>query len=246
METVNPYSFIHIGLDIRALRHCSGLSRSFVIEEGEKLTENLKGVGFQVSSVGISQLANFILKIRQLPQTTLEQNETEELTRIMTAIENMVWAEALTKSIFVVSGGRYSLEILMNQPEKMFTMGIFSGLPELIKYDLTEGFLCLVFSRATASAFHILRATEGVLKELYFILVKKNREKNPMWGNMVVALRKKRNIDQNLLDRLDYIRTNYRNPTNHPLNTYSINDTENLLGLCIEVIERMFSYFPKR
>jgi len=164
----------------------------------------------------------------------------------MGSIENMVWAEASTKSIFVVGGGRYSLEILMNQPEKMFAEGIFSGLSELTRYDLAEGFFCLIFSRAIAAAFHILRATEGVLKELYLSYVKKNREKNPTWGNMIVALRKKRNIDKNLLDRLDYIRTNYRNPTDHPLNTYSINDTENLLVFCVEVIEKISRVLPKK
>jgi len=66
MEILNPYSFIHIGLGIRALRHCTGITRKFVIQEGEGLAQNLKDVGFQVSSVGISQLVAFISKIKLL------------------------------------------------------------------------------------------------------------------------------------------------------------------------------------
>lgn len=127
----------------------------------------------------------------------------------------------------------------------MFTVGVFTNLSELAKYDLQEGFLCLIFYRATAAAFHILRATEAVLKELYLLNIKRNQIKKPTWGDMTNALTKRKKIDKGLIDRLDYIRVNYRNETDHPLSTYSINDAENIVGLCIEVIEKMSFYVPK-
>ena len=66
-----------------------------------------------------------------------------------------------------------------------------------------------------------------------------------MWGNMIIALKKRRNIDQKLMNRLDYIRETYRNPTDHPDLIYNIEDAENLLGLCVETIGEMSKIPPR-
>lgn len=246
MENLKPYSFIIIGLYIRALRHCSTRTlRSFIIDQGERLLGVISKVDFPASDFEASKLRKFIEKTKTMESGMLTQIEVDELARIMTLFEEVVWAESSTKSIFIVNEGVYSLEKLMNYPEKMFAVGIFEKLPEIAKYDLRESFLCLPFSRATAAAFHILRATEAVLKEVYKLNIKRNRLDKPTWGDMTSALKKRRNIDQGLITRLDYIRLNYRNETDHPLLKYSPKDAENIVGLCVEVIEKMSTYFLK-
>jgi hypothetical protein len=104
----------------------------------------------------------------------------------------------------------------------MFKEGVFAELPSIARSDLTEGFLCLLFSRATAAAFHILRATEAVLREYYIKKVKRGREKNPMWGNMLIDLSKRRDRKEDLIKRLEYIKNSFRNPTSHPEATYDL------------------------
>jgi hypothetical protein len=244
MENKDPYIFISIGLGIRALMQCSGLSRGFLIKEGEKLLNNVKSTEFQVSIEAFSMLEKFINNLQVLPDEILSSSESLELSGIMQKLEIVVWSEAKTKSVFIVSEKRYSLNVLLNHPENMFTNGIFENLNNLARYDFAEGLLCIVFSRPTAASFHVLRSTEGVLKDLYFKKVIRKREKKPMWGNMVNALKKKR-IDEKLLDRLDYIRENFRNPTDHPKDIYTIDEAEDIIGICTEVIGKMAEILKK-
>ncbi len=62
-----------------------------------------------------------------------------------------------------------------------------------------------------------------------------------MWGNMLKQLveRKKNRLPDPLLECLDNIRKSYRNPTNHPEAVYSVDEAEDLLGLCIDVTNKM-------
>jgi hypothetical protein len=66
-----------------------------------------------------------------------------------------------------------------------------------------------------------------------------------MWGNMVQHLKSKRDKDESLLQRLDYIRNTYRNPTSHPEARYNLEQAKDLLGLCIEVINSMGKILPE-
>jgi len=245
MEIENPYKFIAIGLGIRALMHCVGFSRNFLIQEAEKLITIIKNVGFPVSSMGTLELETFVEELKKTSISALNSKESKELNAIMKKLERIVWAEAKTKSIFIVSEKRYSIDMLLNHPENIFQEGIFSSLNNLARYDFTEGLLCFVCSRPTACSFHILRSMEGILKDVYFKKIKKSeREKYPMLGNMIKGLRNKR-IDQTLLDRLDYIRLNYRNPTDHPQDVYTIDDAGNIIGICVEVIDKMAKILKK-
>lgn len=245
MEIENPYKFIAIGLGIRALMHCVGFGRQFLIQEAEKLIANIKNVGFPVSSIGTLELETLVEELKKPQSSTLNPEESKELNAIMIRLEKMVWAEAKTKSIFIVSEKKYSLDMLLNHPEDMFQEGIFSSLNDLARYDFTEGLLCFVCSRPTACSFHVLRSMEGILKDVYFKKTKKSeREKYPMLGNMIKGLRSKK-IDQILLDRLDYIRLNYRNPTDHPQDVYTIDDAGNIIGICVEVMGKMAKILKK-
>ena len=57
---------------------------------------------------------------------------------------------------------------------------------------------------------------------------------------MLTALRnmKKNKLSSDLLDLLDRIRDKYRNPTQHPELKYTIDEAQDLLGVCIEAINK--------
>ena len=59
-----------------------------------------------------------------------------------------------------------------------------------------------------------------------------------MWGPMVEKLRSKNQPkpSSDLLDHLDLIRKNYRNPTQHPDKFYSIDEAQDLLNSTIVAI----------
>lgn len=62
-----------------------------------------------------------------------------------------------------------------------------------------------------------------------------------MWAAMVDQLKAKtRNKPPlTLLNSLDLIRAAYRNPTQHPEATYEIDSTQDLFGVCLDVIGKM-------
>ncbi|NQT91333.1 MAG: hypothetical protein HQ559_01130 [Lentisphaerae bacterium] len=245
MRSSTPYVFIHTGLIIRLLRNASGFRTSQVAGEAAKLAKNLAAVGFSVSCEGFHDLNHFVFQLKKGQDRRLTADEVESLKQIMNVVEKIVFAEAKTKLIFVVSETRFNTDHLLSAPSRMFGQGVFERLPFLTKYDVIEAFQCLIHARATAVAFHILRATESVLRAYYKQKVKRGREKTPMWGNMVAGMMARHGSDDNLLQRLDFIRVSYRNPTAHPEATYTSERAQDLVGLCIDVINSMAKALPK-
>ena len=81
-----------------------------------------------------------------------------------------------------------------------------------------------------------------MLRDYYCSVVKQKRlpETKRMWYPMVEQMRKRRNPPPSeLLDALDQIRQNYRNPTQHPDARYDIDMAQDLVGICIPVINQM-------
>jgi len=247
MYDLSPYLFIHMGLIIRLLRHAQGFNVGAILREGQRLAENLKNTEFSVCTAGLGKLQEFIAQLQgeNAPERPLTAAEVGTLSGIMDVVEQMVYAESQTKKIYILTETRFSLDSLMNKPWQMFAQDVFVRLPLVAVYDVTEGFKCIVLARATAAAFHLLRATEATLREYYNNIVKRGRVKKPMWGNMVKHLRERRKPNEILLKRLDYIRDNYRNPTAHPDARYTIEEAQDLLGVCIDVMNPMAKTLPK-
>jgi len=247
MYALSPYMFVHIGLIIRLLRHASGIAISVIISESDKLANELSSAGFAVSSQGLYQLKEFIGLLREdaNKDRAITAAEVTKLSGIMSVLEQMVFAEAETKRIYIVTETRFSLDSLLNKPEQMFSGEVYGRLPPQVTFDIAEGFKCIVFSRATAAAFHLLRATEGTLREYYLKSVKRARVKVLNWGNMTQHMARKKRKDASLISRLDYIRTTYRNPTSHPEAKYELEQAQDLLGLCTDVVSAMAASFAK-
>ena len=242
MKKYSSYSLIQIGLWLRHLRHSENIKIKSVRDGNDIILSELKNFNFNVSISGSRILANFISSLSEVDgDERLGTARKKELDDIIETLENIIFAEAATKFHYVTSERKYNLEFLIESPGRLFSDGVFESLPEISKYDFTEGFKCLAYETPTAAAFHILRATEGILKELYFSFIKQKRVKIPMWGNMLSQLEKKtRNKPSSvLLEALDNIRKSYRNPTNHPEAIYTLSQTEDLMGLCIDVVNKM-------
>src|SRR5262249_40866727 len=106
---------------------------------------------------------------------------------------------------------------------------------------------CITMNLSTAAAFHLMRCVEDCVKLLYFQFVKTGRMEKPMWGPMVEKLKNKNKPKPSpeILDQLDIIRTNFRNPTQHPQKFYNIDEAQDLLnasivaigGVCREIVK---------
>ena len=116
-------------------------------------------------------------------------------------------------------------------------------MPEIAQEDFNSAGKCIAFEMPTAAAFHLLRGTEAVVGQFYRSVVKINRHKILLWGPMIQQMRdRSKPPPKEILDQLDSIRGNFRNPTQHPEKNYDIEEAQSLFGVCIDAVERMAKY----
>jgi len=246
MNVRNSYSLIAIGLYLRYLRELTeNASPGLVVNAFSELKDGLTRSDLIVSLSSLSRLENsggLLSKVKELDGkgkigATLRGTIEDEFT----ALEKVIYAESRIKNIYVIPQRRYNGDYLLSHSQKLLKDGVFQKLSDIAKFDFTSSCRCLAFGEATASAFHILRATEDVLKHYYCSYIKKGRLPKPMWGPMTSELRaKKRNKpDETILHALDVVRNSYRNPTQHPLARYDIDSAQDLFGVCVDLINKM-------
>ena len=208
---------------------------------------NLENLNLQVSNRASWELRRLLKGFeKQEKESLLSSQDSIILQRVMASLRNTVNAEIAGFEFFVTTPKRLDVAKLLNDPAALFAPDVFSNVTDLTRYDLTEAAKCIAFERPTAAAFHTLRATENVLREYYVKNVKRGRIKNPNWGPILHDLRskliKRRDSPKNieiLLNQLDYIRQQFRNPTQHPDKIYDIQEVQDLWSLCVDVINRM-------
>lgn len=242
----NCYGFIQIGLCIRLLRNVIGsASKAFVIGSLDILNRELQNGNFEVTLAFMNSTAyrgmEEDLGALENDEDEIGEEQEDKIREVFTTMESVVFAESSIKKIYVLPSRRFNTEYLLHNPEKLLSDGIYEKLDEIARRDINSACRCLLFGEATASAFHILRATESVLKSYYFHHRRKNRLNKPMWGNMVEQLKEKTRHKPpiTLLNALDLVRTAYRNPTQHPQASYEIDSAQDLFGVCLDVIGKM-------
>lgn len=174
------------------------------------------------------------------PDAKLTADEARTLRTAATEVRNTLEAEIKGLEAYIVTPKRLDVKRLIDDPGSLLAPKVFWKLPSIAQYDLSEAAKCIAFERSTAAAFHILRATEGVLRDFYTTLARQKRV-DRMWGPMVSDLKKRPKAmkHQVLLAHLDNIRLSFRNPTQHPEATYDIHEVQDLWGLCVDAINRM-------
>ncbi|MDO9359269.1 MAG: hypothetical protein Q7T70_09785 [Polaromonas sp.] len=245
MHAQHAYRYILIGLNLRILRNIAAHNDAdFVLTSHDSLKRDLEASGFIVSLAGMSGsfYKSMISQIQALSRTDkLNPALAAAVVEQAGNLETVVYAEAMTKNIYVLPQRRFHADYLLSDPKRLLKDGSFQKLSEIAQSDLASAGRCILFGEGTAAAFHILRATESVLKSYYFLHRKQNRLKNPMWAAMLEQLKgkTKNRPGATLLASLDLIRSAYRNPTQHPELTYEIDAAQDLFGVCLDVIGKM-------
>ncbi|MBU2986807.1 hypothetical protein KO528_15690 [Saccharophagus degradans] len=242
----NCYSYVQIGLAIRLLRNVTKIStKKFVLSSIETLTECLEEGNFEVTITAMRShtYSQMVTDLRCLNDDVDEigVDLAKRVVKEFKIIETVVFPESCIKKIYILPNRRFNSEYLLNDPGKLLADGVYEKLDEIARHDISSACRCLLFGEATAAAFHILRATEAVLKSYYFHHRRTKRLSKPMWANMLDQLRAKtRNKPPAiLLNSLDLIRSAYRNPTQHPEATYEIDSVQDLFGVCLDSIGKM-------
>ncbi len=155
--------------------------------------------------------------------------------------ETVLAAQLQSLSTYFVSRKlAYETPLLIEEAEKLLPDDVQAEVPEAI-YDLRQAGKCIAFEIPTAAGFHIVRATESVIRKYYGAVVGKlPKPKMRNWGTYVKNLQKA-GADARVTGFLDHIRDTYRNPVLHPEETLSPQDAQVLLGVCVSAIVSMVS-----
>jgi hypothetical protein len=219
--------------------------KGHIVSNLEMFLQKLDEIGLSVTAKAAAQedLQAFLKELKEAPSDSmLSKAQADELERKLDAVQTVLRAEGMQKYAFVTSSKRWDVERLLHDPGSLFGEGIYEELDSVAAYDFEEACKCIAFERPTAAVFHIMRGTEAVLRSFYCHIVKQKRLKlnKRMWGPMLTQLRdRSKPPPKALLDNLDSIRANFRNPTQHPDEIHTIDRAQDLLGLCIPVVNDM-------
>ncbi len=178
----------------------------------------------------------------------LTQDEAKQISKLVTDLRNTFEAETQGIFAYVTTDKRYDVKKLSENISSLLAPSTFNSLPEISQYDFAEAGKCIVYERPTAASFHILRATEAVLK-LYYKNFFRVSIINKTWGQLTNDLTNKNHgkiPNKIIVNHLDNIRSSFRNPTQHPEKIYDINECQDLLGVCIDVVNRMIKEINKK
>ncbi len=183
MESRNSYSLIHVGLLIRHLRHTSASNDiDYAVRNITALERQIVGAGLTVSISGMAKLIAIKTELSECEPTELLGPRAKDIVANIAILEQIIFAESRTKSIYILPERRYNTTWLLNEPAKFFRDSVFQKLPDLAQFDIGSAGRCVLFGEGTAAAFHWLRATEDVLRTYYRLHIRRNRLENPTWG----------------------------------------------------------------
>lgn len=160
-------------------------------------------------------------------QTEVDINQLNQIADTALELELLLKSEfAIQPAYLVTPKGGYDVDILTLSPKAAFPPNLLQKVPEA-EYDITECAKALAFELPTACAFHLMRVFERVTRKYYkakFPNAEDITSQGPV-GPLLAKMRPqnekctkdkdcKRNQKgkNNLLDILESIKDNYRNP----------------------------------
>lgn len=238
------YFILHFRIEGRKVHG----EKDTLISNLDAFFKTLDDLNLQVTKTGATGLRNIRQEIENLPKdanvdSALAKKVKAEIDKIDTTLDS----ELKLRSAFIITPKRYDLDYLLKNPQNLFGSSIFNKLPVICQFDFQQACRCAAFSLPTSAAFHLMRGTEGVLRYYYCSIVKHSRVKYLMWNDIVQHLRKRRDMPPKpLLDGLDNIRYNFRNPTQHPEARYDMDEAQDLLSVSIDAVNRMIKDLENR
>lgn len=174
----------------------------------------------------------------------LTDDEANRIKEHATILQATIFAESAGKVAYIATDRRYTIKALTEDIGSIFGEGVFDKIPDIAKYDFEQAGLALAYDLPTAAAFHLMRGAEACLRYFYERIQRQNRIKEPrLWKAMTDHLAKRSSPPPKvLLDALDNVRANFRNPTQHPEKVYDMDEAQDLMALSADVTSRMIRY----
>lgn len=256
MKKTNIYKYYSFGYNYYLLQYgCLGINIHRKDEEDDSLQsrldnffEFLSSLELKVTEKAAEELRKIKDSLAKLPKDAKVDRELyNKILDIINKIDATLDAELKLTTAYILTEKRYDNDYLLKEISKIFGKNIFSKLPELCKYDFQEAGKAIAFSLPTAAAFHLMRGIEGMLRFYYKGIVKRGRISNQMWGPIIDHLTNRNQPPpKGLLDTLNNIKINYRNPTQHPEAKYDIDESQDLLSISVDAVNKMMKDLKSR
>lgn len=150
--------------------------------------------------------------------------------------ETVLSAELSNSDTYWISPkGTHKTSMLLQSAHLELPQSVIAEMPE-VKTDFDEAGKCLLFDNSTAVGFHLLRATETVIRKYYKAVTgAEPKAKFRNWGAYIKRLREHK-ADPSIVNHLEHVRENYRNPVLHPEVNLSPEEALVLFGVCVSAI----------
>jgi len=253
MKTKNINDYVLFGKRINYLRLVKhGFPyhpKNLIKDSFERFIRNIDELNLEVTSKvkWFRELKEYKERLDKTPSDfILERKDANKISNLMDNLNSVISAELQGRIVYVITEKRIKVEKLLDEIKDLFAQNIFSELPDLPRFDFNEGGKCIAFERSTAGAFHILRGMEGIVR-WFFDKLNSSSGCKDNWGNIITNL-KSLSVPppREILDQLDAIRVNYRNPTAHPELTYTNDEVQDLLSECIAVVNRIVKHLKDK
>jgi hypothetical protein len=206
------------------------------------LTQSVYSASLKATVAPGMKLLQTIKKLTADPdiEKTLGFLDTYYLSSALGEFEMVLTAEMNVGNAYLVTKKRgYDTSDLISQAEVLFPVELKYKIPDAIP-DIREAGKCLAFELGTAAGFHIMRATELVIR-VYWDAVT-NGEERPKTSNIGDYLRE---LDQRDAGEpktratLRQIKDLHRNELMHPEVSLTLDDAVALLGIAQSAIIAM-------
>lgn len=202
----------------------------------------------KISLQAADRLHAILEELNEEQPDTISDDKALTIRIALNNFEAVLTAEFKTMSIFYVKQQRgYVTKDLIYNGKILFPSDLEQKVPCAI-VDIMAAARCIAFALPTSAGFHLLRATEAVMREYWNIVT--DGAAQPRQKNMGVFLKQmdeKGVGDSKVKAALRDIKDFYRNPLLHPEeNLESLDDAIGLLGSVQAVIVKMLAEIPNK
>jgi len=173
--------------------------------------------------------------------------DAQEIRDSIAEFETVLKAELSNfDTYFVSQKGSFSTPDLIARAEIMLPESTRLAMPQGALDDMREAGRCLAFNLGTATGFHILRATESVIRQYYEATVGELPAlKIRNWGAYIRNMRRCGKAQEKILAMMEHIKDSYRNPVLHPEDKVTPDEAMILMSLCNSLITMIEAEIPK-
>lgn len=161
--------------------------------------------------------------------------------------QTVLSAELLKLETYYVSQkGIYDTTALIARTENVLPISMLNKVDQKVVVEIRESGRCLAFDCATASGFHIMRATELVMHKYYIHVCKpKSKRRLDSWGAYIAKLDQIQDIEvKEIVAMLRQLKDRHRNLIMHPEIVLSSDEAFTLFEIAQGTIIAMAEKLP--